>query len=206
MIGWKTVKNAATASLTEKRSEFIANVAPVRTEEEAVAFVNGIRKRYADARHNVYAYVLRENNTVRFSDDGEPHGTAGLPVLDLLRKEGISDAAIVVTRYFGGILLGTGGLVRAYTQSAKLALDEAGIAEMLPLCAFSVRCGYSDHGKVEALLQSAELLSLGTEFGADVLLRYACKEEAFSSLCEALTEASNGRAVVRKEGELFGTL
>ena len=206
MTGWKTVRQPASASLTEKKSEFIAHIVPVTTEEEALAFVNGIRKQYADARHNVYAYILRENNTVRFSDDGEPHGTAGLPVLDLLRKEGVLDAAVVVTRYFGGILLGTGGLVRCYTQSAKLALEQAGIAEMRLLCECSVKCGYPDHGKVEAALQSETLLPLGTEFGADVLLHFCCREEAFDALREKLTEVTNGRAILRKEGTRFGTL
>ena len=206
MSGWKTVGQSASASLTEKKSEFIAHIAPVQTEEAALAFVNGIRSQYADARHNVYAYILRENNTVRFSDDGEPHGTAGLPVLDLLRKEGISDAAVVVTRYFGGILLGTGGLVRCYTQSAKLALEKAGIAEMVSLCECSVRCSYADHGKVESALQSETLLPLGTDFGADVVLRFCCKEESFERIGTLLTEATNGRAVIRREGTRFGSL
>lgn len=206
MNGWRTVSKSASASLTEKKSEFIANVAPVQTEEEALAFVGRIKKQYADARHNVYAYLLRENNTVRFSDDGEPHGTAGLPVLDLLRKEELTDVAIVVTRYFGGILLGTGGLVRAYTQSAKMALEQAGIAEMIPLTEFSVRCSYSDHGKVESALSPVPLLRFDSEFGTDVTLRLACREEAFSSIVETLTEATNGRAIVRKDGHRFGNL
>jgi putative IMPACT (imprinted ancient) family translation regulator len=101
-ISFKTIKEPASGSLVERKSEFIGYATPVKTEEDAIGFVNEIRKKHSDARHNVYAYILRENNTVRFSDDGEPHGTAGMPVLDVLRKEELTDIAVVVTRYFGG--------------------------------------------------------------------------------------------------------
>lgn len=114
---------------------FICRVKPVSTEEEALAFLNDIRRRFSDARHNVYAYALRGNGISRFSDDGEPHGTAGLPTLDVLRKGGIVDAVAVTTRYFGGILLGTGGLVRAYSLAASMAVERAGVCEMAA-CAF----------------------------------------------------------------------
>ena len=127
---YKTVRNASEFTIIEKKSEFIGFCAPVKTEEEAIAFVNSVKKKHSAARHNVYAYVLREGNASRFSDDGEPHGTAGMPVLDSIRKAGITDVAVVVTRYFGGILLGTGGLVRAYTAAASGALHEAGVAEV----------------------------------------------------------------------------
>ena len=206
MSGWKTVAGAACASFTEKKSEFIGHISPVTTEEEAIAFVNAIRKQYADAKHNVYAYILRENNTMRFSDDGEPHGTAGMPVLDVLRKAGITDCAVVVTRYFGGILLGTGGLVRAYTQGAKMALEQAGIAELVELTAFSVKVGYSDHGKVEPLLTLSGVKNMTAEFGADVILHGAIKKEDFAALSEKLTEATNGRAIVSEDGVTFGAV
>ena len=123
MSGYKTLRGPAEAELTEKRSVFICRVKPVSTEEEALAFLNDIRRRFSDARHNVYAYALRGNGISRFSDDGEPHGTAGLPTLDVLRKGGIVDAVAVTTRYFGGILLGTGGLVRAYSLAASMAVS-----------------------------------------------------------------------------------
>ena len=122
-----TLEHDGYASFCEKRSEFIGYARPCRTEAEALAFLAEIRKKHADAKHNVYAYQVRENNTARFSDDGEPQGTAGMPVLDIIRKTGFTDACIVVTRYFGGILLGTGGLVRAYSQAAKLAAENAHI-------------------------------------------------------------------------------
>ncbi len=125
MADYKTVRAAASGELTEKRSRFIGYCKPVSTEEEATAFIASIRSRHWDARHNVYAYSLREGNLRRYSDDGEPSGTAGMPVLDVLQKSGVTDVCVVVTRYFGGVLLGTGGLVRAYSQAARLGLNAA---------------------------------------------------------------------------------
>lgn len=194
--GYLTLKTGASASLTERKSEFIASVSPVHTEEEALAFVASVRKRYADARHNVYAYVLREGNTSRFSDDGEPHGTAGLPILDVLRGEGITDAAVVVTRYFGGILLGTGGLVRAYSQSARLALDAAGRAQIVPLTVFSLRVSYADLRRVESLLAARPLDRLDAVYAEDVLLTLSLREEDYAPLAAALSERTNGRAIL----------
>ena len=194
--GWLTLQTTASASLTERKSEFIATAAPVHTEEEALAFVASMRKRYADARHNVYAYLLREGNTSRFSDDGEPHGTAGLPILDVLRGEGLTDVAVVVTRYFGGILLGTGGLVRAYSQSARLAIDAAGRAQIVPLCVFTLRVSYADLRRVESLLASFPLSRLDAVYTEDVLLSLAIREEGYDLLAAALSERTNGRAIL----------
>ena len=137
---YTTVRREAHAGFEEKKSEFIGHVKPVSTEAEALAFLSEIRAKYPDATHNVYAYVLRENNTARYSDDREPQGTAGMPVLDVLRKSEIQDVIVVVTRYFGGTLLGTGGLVRAYTQAAKMALDEGEIVVRARLAILSVEC------------------------------------------------------------------
>ena len=128
MKGYITLGVPAEDRFTEKKSVFIGNAARVETEEEAIAFVKKIKAKYPDARHNVYAYILRENNLSRFTDDGEPHGTAGMPVMSVLRGKNLVDCAVVVTRYFGGTLLGTGGLVRAYGKSAKEGLLAAGIA------------------------------------------------------------------------------
>lgn len=194
--GWLTLQTTASASLTERKSEFIATVAPVHTEEEALAFVADQRKRYADARHNVYAYLLREGNTSRFSDDGEPHGTAGLPILDVLRGEGLTDVAVVVTRYFGGILLGTGGLVRAYSQSARLAIDAAGRSQIVSLTVFTLRVSYGDLRRVESLLASVPLSRLDAVYAEDVLLTLAIREEGYDSLAAALSERTNGRAIL----------
>ncbi len=135
MADYKTVRAAASGELTEKRSRFIGYCKPVSTEEEATAFIASIRSRHWDARHNVYAYSLREGNLRRYSDDGEPSGTAGMPVLDVLQKSGVTDVCVVVTRYFGGVLLGTGGLVRAYSQAARLGLNAAQVVPALLLYA-----------------------------------------------------------------------
>lgn len=194
--GWLTLQTTASASLIERKSEFIATAAPVHTEEEALAFVASMRKRYADARHNVYAYLLREGNTSRFSDDGEPHGTAGLPILDVLRGEGLTDVAVVVTRYFGGILLGTGGLVRAYSQSARLAIDAAGRAQIVSLTVFTLRVSYGDLRRVESLLASVPLSRLDAAYAEDVLLTLAIREEGYDPLAAALSERTNGRAIL----------
>ena len=201
--GWTTIKEAATASFVEKRSEFIGNISPVSTEEEAIAFVNKIKKQYADAKHNVYAYLLRENSITRFSDDGEPHGTAGLPVLDVLRKEGVTNVAMVVTRYFGGILLGTGGLVRAYSQGAKMALDAAGKSTVEELTAFTLRVSYSDLQKVEPILENQTMLKLGTVYENDVRLSFAIRTNEYEALLKALTERTNGRAILSVDGTRF---
>ena len=201
--GWTTIKGAATASFVEKRSEFIGNISPVSTEEEAIAFVNKIKKQYTDAKHNVYAYLLRDNSITRFSDDGEPHGTAGLPVLDVLRKEGVTNVAVVVTRYFGGILLGTGGLVRAYSQAAKMALDAAGKSTVEELTAFTLRVNYSDLQKVEPILENQTMLKLGTVYENDVRLSFAIRTAEYEPLVKALTERTNGRAILSVDGTRF---
>ena len=118
---YKTIENYGTAETVEKRSRFIAHARPVSSETEALEYLNSLKQKYWDARHNVYAYIIRENNIVRYSDDGEPGGTAGLPVLEILKREELSDIIVVVTRYFGGILLGTGGLVHAYSRRQRPA-------------------------------------------------------------------------------------
>ena len=144
---YSSLGKEASATYIEKRSEFIGYAAPVSTEEEAIAFIEKIRKKHADARHNVYAYLLR-NGTTRYSDAGEPQGTAGIPTLEVIRKGGFCDAVIVVTRYFGGILLGAGGLVRAYTQSAKDALDAAGISVVRRWVEMDIPCSYAQAEKI----------------------------------------------------------
>ena len=204
--GWTTVKEAAVASFIERKSEFIGSITPVKAEEEAIAFVNGVKKQYADAKHNVYAYLLREHNVTRFSDDGEPHGTAGLPVLDVLRKEGVTHVAVVVTRYFGGILLGTGGLVRAYSQAAKMALDAAGKSTMEKLLVFSLRVNYSDLQKIEPILENYTMIRLDTAYADDVRLSAAMREGEYPALEKAVTERTNGRAILKLEGEQFACL
>ena len=131
-MGYTTIYEEAQASFTEKKSEFIGHIAPVSTTDEAVAFINRIKAENRKARHNVYAYVLREGNVSRYSDDGEPQGTGGVPVLDVINKSGLTDVCVVVTRYFGGILLGASGLTRAYSQGCSMAVNAA-IITFLPL-------------------------------------------------------------------------
>ena len=149
---YKTVAKAAIAEYVDRRSRFIGAVCPVTTEKEALDFIAAKKKEHWDARHNVYAYVIREGGISRFSDDNEPQGTAGLPTLEVLQKHGLTDCVMVVTRYFGGILLGTGGLVRAYSQSAALAVGEAGVIERR-LCAYGeIVCDYAQYGFLQSLI------------------------------------------------------
>ena len=186
--------------LVEKKSEFLGYAAHVTTEEDARAFVDKIRKKHADARHNVYAYCLAENNIMRYSDDGEPQGPAGLPVLDILRKGGITDAVIVVTRYFGGILLGTGGLVRAYSGAAKAAVEDAGRASFVNYEEYSLTMSYPLYQKVPNLFKNFPLIVDGTDFGGEVEIRLAIKEGYFSKLGELLNEVGAGKIVITKLG------
>lgn len=196
MENYLSVLRAASAEFTERKSVFIGSCAPVSTEEEALEFVNSLRKKYADATHNVYAYIVRENNACRFSDDGEPHGTAGMPVLDVLRKEGLTDVAVVVTRYFGGILLGTGGLVRAYTAAAKLAIDAAGRAEWAKCARFSVRSDYSDHQKLTYYFRKNGIEVKDTAFSETVVNECIVGSELMKNVADDIVSLTNGRATL----------
>ena len=172
---YKTVKKQAHDEFVEKRSRFIGYCTPVTTEEEATDFIAHIRAKHWDARHNVYAYSLREGNTKRYSDDGEPSGTAGMPVLDVIVKNGVTDVCVVVTRYFGGVLLGTGGLVRAYSQAAKIGLDAAEIVLMERCVRCSLRCSYNRYGKVAALIMQHASGLDETVYEADVVVKFHIK-------------------------------
>ena len=154
---YKTIAKEARAEFVEKRSRFIATAKPVETEAEAVALIEELRKKYWDATHNVYAYILENNNIMRYSDDGEPSGTAGMPVLDILKKEGLTNLVVVVTRYFGGILLGTGGLVHAYSKSAKLGVEAAEPITMALCRETRIRCEYAMLGKVQSEIRARGL-------------------------------------------------
>lgn len=199
-MGYTTVRKQSEFTIVEKKSEFIGVCAPVTTEAEAIAFVNSVKKKHSAARHNVYAYVLREGNAQRFSDDGEPHGTAGMPVLDSIRKAGITDAAVVVTRYFGGILLGTGGLVRAYTGAASGAIKEAGIAEVGDFDIVEVKCNYSDYQKVMPLVSAISARTEDSDFGTDVKLILAVTQSVSDKFISDMVETTNGRVIASKIG------
>ncbi len=198
-----TLEKAAEVSFVEKKSEFIGNACPCRTEAEALAFIAQIRRKYADARHNVFAYQLKENNITRFTDDGEPQGTAGMPVLDIIRKTGFTDACIVVTRYFGGILLGTGGLVRAYSHAAKAAAEAAHIITYERFVVCSLICDYTDYGKLQAALPTFAVLTDRIDFAQDVTMRLAVRAAEFDNFSAAMIEITGGAVLLETEGERF---
>ena len=174
----------------------------MQDETEAQNFVRRIKAKHHDARHNVYAYVLGDT-VQRYSDDGEPQGTAGIPVLDVLRKSGVTDACIVVTRYFGGILLGAGGLVRAYTAAAKAALDAAGTLTMERYAELRLRLSYADYQKLSAKLASLGATVDAVDFGGEVTLDVALKATAKDRFADAVLELFAGRVPVETRGERY---
>lgn len=193
---YKTVSREASAELVEKRSRFIASVKPVRTEAEALEFLEGLKKKYWDASHNVYAYVLEDNNIQRYSDDGEPAGTAGMPVLDMIKKEGLSNIVVVVTRYFGGILLGTGGLVHAYSKSAKLGV-EASLPVSMVLCQdISISCDYTLLGKIQSEILNRGLKIYDTQYSDKVHINTLVPIVDAKAFCEDIFDKSNGKIVI----------
>ncbi len=203
MQNYKTVAREATAEFTEKRSRFIAQVAPVKNEDEALAFLADVRARQKEARHNVYAYVCRENNISRFSDDGEPSGTAGLPVLNVLTKQGITDTCIVVTRYFGGILLGAGGLTRAYGKSAADGVLAAGVCEMIYSELYRISMEYPMLGKIQHILGERAFPILESDFGVTPTLLVCTEKVRGEELKAALTDASGGKITIAPCGEKY---
>lgn len=179
-------------SFVEKRSKFYGRLWHVESADEAVARIKECREKYWDATHNCYAYILREGNTMRYSDDGEPGGTAGMPMLEVLRHEGLVDVCCVVTRYFGGILLGTGGLVRAYTEGAKIAVAAAGVQRMSLYSVLLIACGYNQLGAVQQLLPRYDCRIEATDYGADVTLTVTQPAGRLDELNLALAEISAG--------------
>lgn len=200
MSGYKTIAKAVTASFVEKKSEFIGNIAPCKTEEEATAFIQEIRRQHRKATHNCYAYILRDNNTARHSDDGEPSGTAGAPMLEVLMKEGLTDVCCVVTRYFGGILLGAGGLVRAYTNGAKIAVDAAQIKEMRMAEQMRLTLDYSLYGKIGAALTEFDVRISNEDFAADVTLTLYIVQEKSGEFSARLTDVCSGKITIESLG------
>lgn len=201
---FKTVKKAGMGEFVEKRSRFIANVCPVKNEEEAILFVNQMKQKYWDAKHNVYAYIIQKNNIMRYSDDGEPGGTAGLPVLEILKREGLTDTVVVVTRYFGGILLGTGGLVHAYSKSAKLGIENSGIKEMVMCRRLLAECDYNFAGKVQYEVSGFKGAVTGNiEYGENVLVTIYVPSESAEKLEAHLIDKTNGNVKIKNTGEEF---
>lgn len=176
----------------EKRSKFIGDIWRVETPEQAVEKINEIKAQYRDARHHCYAYIIREGNYMRYSDDGEPGGTAGMPILEVLRHAGVTNVCCVVTRYFGGILLGTGGLARAYTKGAQIALQAAGLSRMDRYSIMMICCPYNLHDSVQKLLAEHDASVEDIDYGADVTLTVALQEGGEDELNRELMDATSG--------------
>lgn len=188
---------------TEKRSRFIGHVWRVETEEEARACIEAMKKRYHDARHNCWCYAVREGGVVRYSDDGEPQGTAGQPMLGVFQKENITNFCCVVTRYFGGILLGAGGLVRAYTRSAKDALDAAGVSVVRRWVDVAVPCTYALFERVKLEVEGQDGVLGETEYAADVTVHALLPEERVEAFRARITELTAGGSAAQVVGQAF---
>ncbi len=197
-----TLSKEAEASFEEKKSLFIGYASPVKTEEDAMSFITKIRKKHGDATHNCYAYML-SSGSARYSDDGEPQGTAGVPILSVIQKGGFTDAVIVVTRYFGGTLLGAGGLVRAYSAAARDAVAAAKIVTYSEYLEFRVRCSYSDYQKLIPVIASLGIKEDGSEFTDSVALMLAAKEREYKLFCDKASEVGAGKITVEQTGKRF---
>lgn len=188
---------------TEKRSRFIGHVWRVEQEEEAREKIAQMKAKHYDARHNCWCYLIREGGIIRYSDDGEPQGTAGQPMLEVFRRAGVENVCCVVTRYFGGILLGAGGLTRAYGGTAKLALDAAGVSRMRLWSTLAVPCSYALYERMRLLTEQSGGVIADTDFGADVVLSVLMPSELVERFCANVTELSAGGVEVLVEEEAF---
>lgn len=200
---YKTVLENASDEFVEKRSRFIGYCKPVKTEQEAIDFINEKRSEHWNATHNVYAYSLREGNIKRYSDDGEPSGTAGMPVLDVIVKNEIFDVVVVVTRYFGGVLLGTGGLVRAYSHGSKIAVEAAKPVIMQNCLVCDARCAYNQYGKVSSLIIGVGAAVDDTVYESDVLVKFHIKPDLLGTLNKKLADATSGGVTVEQKDEQY---
>ena len=204
MKSYKTVEKATEARTEVRRSLFIASVSPAATAEDADAFVASVRAKYPDATHNCYAYIAgAENPSVRFSDDGEPGGTAGQPMLEVLKKRGLTAVAVVVTRYFGGIKLGAGGLVSAYTDSVVSGIDAAGTVTMTERSLVEVRAGYQEFSRADSVLIRLGAERMSADYGEDVRAVYAVKADAEARALACASEATSGAARTAVTGHIF---
>jgi uncharacterized YigZ family protein len=197
---YSTVKNACYCEIVEKKSRFISHVAPVSNEEEAIDFINSVKKKHWDATHNVYAYVLKDNNIQRYSDDGEPTGTAGMPTLSVIQKEDLLNICVVTTRYFGGTLLGAGGLVRAYTKAAKSGIDKAGILRKIFCFEYKIYSDYSLLGKIQNIAGEAGCIPGGIHYSDDVHMQYFVPYN-IKDFEDKIRDVTGGRAAVSRENE-----
>lgn len=193
----------AEAEFTEKRSRFIGHVFLVETEEEARARIEAVKKRHYDATHNCWCYHIRAGGAARYSDDGEPQGTAGLPMLEVFQRGGVFNVCCVVTRYFGGILLGAGGLLRAYSRAAREALDAAGISMVRRWVEVAAPCPYSYFERIKLEVEEMGGVLGETEYGAEVLVRALLPEERAELFAARITELTAGGTTVETVGEAF---
>lgn len=191
------------AQFTEKHSRFIGRVWRADTEEEALEKLRETREKYRDATHNVYAYIIRENNITRYSDDGEPSGTSGMPTLNVFASEEIKNVCCVVTRYFGGTLLGTGGLVHAYSKAAKMALDAAGVSIMAEWRKLRITCDYGFYDKTKRILEEFEAAIQNSDFGTGVYIEALVRTDRAEGFALKLTDSSNGRVSFVDVGGAF---
>ena len=203
MNSYKTVKNDGITEYTEKKSRFISYVFPVKSETQVWDKLEMLRKKHYDSTHVVYAYKLRENNLQRFSDDGEPQGTAGVPVLDVINKSDLTDTLVVVVRYFGGTLLGAGGLVRAYSKSASLGIEKAKIITMCECVNFEIECPYNLLGKIQYVLNECGATKNDIIYTENITLDYFIMEEELGKLQKEITEALCGTVAVKEISREF---
>lgn len=200
---YKTLREYAETEYIIKKSKFLSYSKPVKTEAEAQEFIASIKQKHWDATHNVYAYCIREGNIKRYSDDGEPQGTAGMPTLNVLTQEDITDCVVVVTRYFGGILLGGGGLVRAYSHSAKLGVDASGVITLMPWKVFTVSADYTFYNKIDSLIRDSGGVVINSDFGENVTLEFRIKSELKDGLFKNFADLTNGKVTPTECGEVI---
>lgn len=201
---YRTVYEGGEGEITEKKSRFIATVNPVESEEEALAFLEEMKKKYWDARHNCYVYSIGMNREfTRCSDDGEPSGTAGRPMLDVILGEDIYNVAVVVTRYFGGVLLGTGGLVRAYSKAVQEGLAASKVILKQKGIALKITTDYTGLGKIQYIAGERNIPVLDSEYTDKVVMKLLVPVQDVGSVQKAITEGTNGRAGIEKDQELY---
>ncbi len=197
-ILYTTIAGEGQAEYEDRKSVFIGHAMPVKSEEDAVRYIKNIRHKYSDARHNVHAFMIGNGTVSRSNDDGEPSGSAGVPVLEVIRKSGITDVCIVVTRYFGGILLGTGGLVRAYSAATKAAIENAGVVTYEQYTVMRLNCGYSEYQKISNELARVGAIIDSTDFDAAVTVVFAVKSGVADGICNVIRELSAGKTIPEK--------
>lgn len=200
--GYLRVKNSIEKEIVIEKSRFITYTKMTPSEEEARVFIDGIRKKHPFATHNCYAYITDGGKTARFSDDGEPSGTAGMPMLEVLKNRGLKDTAVVVTRYFGGIKLGAGGLVRAYSSSTSAGLDEAGVEENIISNLYKISFGYEKYSLFLKFIERYKQKTVSSDFAEGVVVKIAVPSEEYD-FCEKLTDYFLGKVEIENEGQTY---